>query len=65
MDDDDDDGFGPFLENTSTSSGTKRMPVMTPDVKVTTSGTQAGTTKSKSRKSAGAGAKDEEDEWNW
>jgi hypothetical protein len=40
------------------------MPVMTPDVKVTTSGTQAGTTKSKSRKSAGAGAKDE-DEWNW
>ena len=65
--DEDDDGFGPFLENTAAggSGGTKRIPVMTPDVKVT--GAQGGgaTTKSKSRKSANAGVKDEEDEWNW
>ncbi|KAJ2917934.1 hypothetical protein MD484_g2515, partial [Candolleomyces efflorescens] len=66
--DDDDDGFGPFLENTAGGSGgTRRMPVMTPDVKVTGAQGGAATTKSKSRKSAGtaAGVKDEEDEWNW
>ncbi|RXW21987.1 hypothetical protein EST38_g3875 [Candolleomyces aberdarensis] len=65
LDDDDDDGFGPFLENPTASRTTaKGMQVMAPDVKVTTSGAQAGTTKSKSRKSAG-GAEDDEDEWNW
>ncbi|KAJ2936819.1 hypothetical protein H1R20_g276, partial [Candolleomyces eurysporus] len=65
LDDDDDDGFGPFLENPTASATTaNRMQVMAPDVKVTTSGAQAGMTKSKNRKSAG-GAEDDEDEWNW